>query len=472
MAHQTIADFRGGLDVRRGIQAGTPGTLFDGLNIHINPGGHVENRLAAVPWAVLPTTFGLAANASKLYVFGPATATPPAVPANMLYQSLTHPGAFALTRVRDVDMFQGKPYVLAEFSNGDVLHFYNGTVVAAWAPAGSLFGQKAVACVTLGTKVYAIAGSTLYFCEINDPTKWATATNGSGNIDLSTHLGGSESLTAIAVYIDRLAVFSGSTAQIWDVDPDPAKNFLVQTIPNMGALSAAATIPYGESDVFVLSPAGIRSLRVREMSQTNLATTYDIGAPIDDLVKLAAKEVFDISRVKAVVEPTFGRYMLGLGQTIYVFSYFPASKVSAWTPYDFGGVVDDWAVLGTQLYFRIGSGIFLLGGTTGDVYDTSPYRVVLPFMDGGSPFTIKSLDGIEVGCRGQWSINAGCNPMREDERENIANISGSTWGIGVVPVGMRGTHVGLEFSGATAAKAVLESVVLHYTPESDKDNGA
>jgi hypothetical protein len=471
MAHQTIADFRGGLDVRKGIRAGTPGTFFDGLNVHINSGGQIENRLALVPWAVVPAnSYGLAASATKLYVFGPTAS--PALPSNMIYQAMTHPSAHALVRIRDADMFQGKPYVLAEFANGDVLHFYDGASVTAWAPAGTLYGQKAVACVTLGEKVYAIAGNTLHFCEVGDPTKWGTATNGAGNIDLSTNLGGSESLTGIAVYIDRLAVFSGTAAQIWSVDPDPDKNFLVQTIPNMGALAAMATIPYGESDVFVLTRSGVRSLRVREMSQTNLATTYDIGAPIDDLIRAAVRGMADVTRACAAVEPLWSRYLIALGQTVYAFSYFPASKVSAWSPYDFGGAVDAFAVLGNQLYVRIGAGVYLLGGENGATYDTSPYEAVLPFMDGQSPYTIKALDGIDVGCQGRWDIDAGANPKRPDERVNIANIQDSTWGDGRIPVGINGTHVGLRFHGRSPQKAVLESVVLHYTPFDDKDNGA
>lgn len=470
MAHQTIADFRGGLDVRRGIRAGTPGTFFSGSNIHINSGGQIENRLDLVPWALVPDTFGLAANASKLYVFGP-TANP-ALPSNMVYQALVHPGAHGLVKIRDVDMFQGKPYVLAEFSNGDVLHFYDGTAVTAWAPSGSLYGEKATACVTLGAKVYAIAGGTLHFCELDTPGTWGSGANGAGNIDLSTHLGGSESLTGIAVYIDRLAIFSGSAVQIWAVDPDPSKNYLVQTLPNLGALAAGATIPYGESDVFVLTRAGVRSLRVREMSQTNLATTYDIGAPIDDLIRAAVADMEDVTAARAVVEPLWSRYMIALGTKVYAFSYFPASQVSAWSPYDFGGEVEAFATIGNQLYVRIDGVVYLLGGPSGNAYGSNAYEVVLPFMDGQSPYTIKALDGIDVGCQGEWFIEAGCNPKREDERVPIANIAGSTWGDGRLPVGMTGTHVGLRFYGSSASKVVLESVVLHYTPVDDKDNGA
>jgi hypothetical protein len=98
--------------------------------------------------------------------------------------------------------------------------------------------------------------------------------------------------------------------------------------------------------------------------------------------------------------------------------------------------------------------------------------VVLPFMDGQSPYTIKALDGIDVGCQGRWDIDAGANPKRPDERVNIANIQDSTWGDGRIPVGINGTHVGLRFHGRSPQKAVLESVVLHYTPFDDKDNGA
>lgn len=472
MAHQTIADFRGGLDVRKGINAGTPGTFFIGTNVVLNDGGQIESRMAIVPWVDLPATSrGLAASGSKLYVFGPAGA--PSVPSNMIYQALIHPGAFTLDRIVAWTMFAGLPYVLGAFSNGDVLHFYNGAVVAAWAPAGALYGQKATGCVTLGKKVYVIAGNTLHFCELDTPATFATGINGAGNIDMSTNSGGSESLTAIAVYIDRLAIFSSRNVQIWSVDADPAKNYMVQTLPTLGALSAMAAVSYGESDVFVLARQGVRSLRVREMSQTNLATTYDIGAPVDRLVRPATKAIgANVVTAAGVVDPLTTRFWVAIGGDTFVFSYFPSAQVSAWSMFDFGGTVDGFAVLDDRIYVRIGTGVFIYGGEDGATYDTSPYEVVLPFMDGKSPFTIKSIDGIDVGCEGRWDIEIGCNPEQPDTRAVVARVSGSTYESGRIPVGIQGNRASIRLSGSNAALNRLDSLVLHYTPYDDKDAGA
>lgn len=471
MAHQTIADFRGGMDTRKSIVSGDPGTLYLGRNVHVTPGGQVESRLGLIGWADLPTTKGLAPSASTLYTFGHGAS--PAMPPRMAYQQLTHPSAHAMVRVVASCMFAGLPYVLAEYANGDVLHFYNGASVAAWAPAGALYGKRATGCVTLGKKVHVIEGNTLHFSELDDPTKFNTGTNGAGNIDLSTHLGGSESLSAIAVYIDRLAVMSANTTQIWAVDPDPSKYALIQTLPNIGALSHGGVVSFGDSDVFLLARSGIRSLRTRDMSQANLASRYDIGAPIDSDVLAALVAAGDGGAgAQSVVEPLHGRYMLAIGQSVFVFSFFPAGKVSAWTVYDFGQPVTEAAAMGDDLFLRVGSVVCILGGPTHDYYDSSTYEVVLPMMDGKSPHTIKALGGIDVGCEGRWDIEIGANVRYPSTREIVARIDGPTWGDGRIPAGMNGTHFGLRLSGSTPARAVLERVVLHFAPYDDKDNGA
>jgi hypothetical protein len=123
-------DFKAGVDRRRPISAGVTGTLWECVNAHITRGGDIEKRKAFVEtYALEPGTFGLAQAAGDLYVFGSAVA--PAMPADVTYQRLQHPDALAMTRIVDVDTFNGKLYVVAEYSDGATYHFYDGVIVAS-----------------------------------------------------------------------------------------------------------------------------------------------------------------------------------------------------------------------------------------------------------------------------------------------------------------------------------------------------
>jgi hypothetical protein len=144
MAYAILEDFKGGVDRRRPRYAGKPGTLWTGANVHISLGGDIEVRKALVDFGEFAEgTFGLVAAGQSLYTFGSEAAL--AVPSGVTYQRLSYPGA-AMTRFIDADLFSGKLYVIAEFGDGSVQHFYDGTLVAAWndgivrAYMGSLAG--------------------------------------------------------------------------------------------------------------------------------------------------------------------------------------------------------------------------------------------------------------------------------------------------------------------------------------------
>lgn len=475
MAHQIIGDFRAGQDRRKSILTSPPGTLYTGTNIHLTSGGEIESRMAFVPYIGLPAVArGLASNASTLYTFGP-TVTYPYLPAGMVYQAIDHPTpGRTLVRIVGHTMFEGKPYVLALYDDGSVIHYYNGTVVPAWAPGGGLEAYRATGCVTLGRKVFVVAGPSLHGCELDSPLVWNTGTNGAFTRDLSTHLEGSVNLSGIAVYIDKLAIFAPKSTQIWFADPDPAKDYIVQTLPNLGTIAGGSITSYGDSDVFLLARTGIRSLRARELSAANLATSYDIGAPVDPDVKPLVRALGPdaVARSVAIVDPVDGRYLLALGSRVFVFSFFPAGQVSAWTEYDLGAAVDAWATVDDRLFAMSGNQVFLYGGADGATYDASPYEAAPPYLDGKAPATIKAINGIDIGCDGDWTVEAGMNPDRPDSREVVAHITRSTFGLGRHVVNGEGTHIGLRLYGSAARRARLSTIIVHFTPYDDKDSGA
>lgn len=129
-----IKEFTGGLDTRRMAETTAGGVLMRGNNGHITRGGEFEKRAAFVPEYRLPegSTVGMAAGAVSIYVFGHGEA-PGGLPAQVLYQRLQHPdGETALDRILSYDLYASKIYVVGEFADGSIFHFYDGVRVDDW----------------------------------------------------------------------------------------------------------------------------------------------------------------------------------------------------------------------------------------------------------------------------------------------------------------------------------------------------
>jgi len=133
MPYMVVENYNGGMDRRRIRVDSAPNTLYNAVNCHINRGGQLESRKNFTAIYDLPDgqTFGLADKAGTLFTFGSDTAV--SVPSGITYQQLQHPdGSTGMSAIVDVDVFDGNLYVIAEFTDGSVYHYYNGTRVDFW----------------------------------------------------------------------------------------------------------------------------------------------------------------------------------------------------------------------------------------------------------------------------------------------------------------------------------------------------
>jgi hypothetical protein len=301
--------------------------------------------------------------------------------------------------------------------------------------------------------------------------EWDTATVGAGFVNMSTQDGGSAELTGLAVYQNRMAVFSRRNVQIWSVDSDEANNKQDQVLFNLGTRAPRTLAAFGDLDVFFLSESGVRSLRARDAS--NMASADDVGSPIDGelLAYMRALDEVLITQACAISEPFEGRYLLSVGPTIYVFSHFPGAKVSAWTTYTLdeiapGAIVTDWAVTYSNLVARVGDQLCLYGGLSGDEYDEDgafPYEVELPFLDAEIPTAKKSVEGFDVGAEGYWDIYLALDPKAPDVRELVAKIKDSTYGEQGRCAGVGdSTHFSLTLKGNSRGYARLANLAIHF----------
>ena len=316
------------------------------------------------------------------------------------------------------------------------------------------------------SKMYSTAGSLVHFSGIEAPLESNDATKEAGFLNLSTNAEGSERLTALANYQQNLAIFGERTTQVWFVDVQATGNQQLQVLNNTGAIAPGSVQELGDSDVLYLSESGLRSLQARDSS--NAAFSTDIGNPIDTLIieeingdRLAVREA------KAVVEPRDGRYMLAIGQKVYVFSFFPASKISAWSVYEPGFGIEAWAIVGRRLYVRGDDGVlYLLGSSNGVTRDDSRVRVQTPFLDAQKPATSKTWQGLDMACTGVWKVeictDPNCDTADDDNWQTVATVDRHTFGLGHVSFYATSQHISLRLTNEDEGIAEIGSLVLHF----------
>ncbi len=681
MAYLVISDFRRGVDRRRPITAGQPGQLWRCDNADISRGGDIVRAKAWTKVAQLPAgCFGLGYAGGTLWTFG-SNGQSADLPAALLYQRLEHPKGLPMTAVLDVELFDGQFYVIAEYNNGDVLHFYKGKLVeeiykgsgrfsgsvagvadalvsaiaadgyivrsipsgpitrlyiegragqsyaveasvsnlgktddgratvvvqrravqpkglvratatlsvlatsgtitalkvegvslipapitavadihetadalrvainsgtgahgfsatrvgptvtissdkpvngrllqvtqsAAGVTSGNVLfdgyqsqnaGQSQLVMVqfegayepedryqikidgklygfsggptTVGrsakthrNKLFTPGGSVLNFSALNDPTRWGldqTGQNiGAGFVNMQTAWGGSEPITAIENFNGSLAVFSASCVQIWDMDPDPQKIQLVQTIPNIGAVSRRASVAGMsgvDASVMFLSRAGIRTINPRGSSV--FGSLGNIGAPVDALVlaDMAASGTAILEKSCAFVEPSTDNVFVLVGTRAYRLVYDASNKISAWTRADLPGVFDHVAVAGDSVCALSGDAVYQYGGPSGDDVTDAEIVVEMPYLALEKPAHIKALTGIDVTCEGSWIVEMRTDPSHPEAKITIAEVQGSTWiGPNVLNVGQT-THASFVLRCKSPGPASLSALCIHY----------
>lgn len=327
---------------------------------------------------------------------------------------------------------------------------------------------------TIKTKVYSTSGSNLHFSGVDAPTKWTSDVTGAGLINMAKQASGSEDLLAMATYQNNAAIFSARTIQLWFLDIDPAQSQQVQVLKNTGTTAPLSVVTFGDRDVFYLDDSGVRSLQARDSS--NAAFSSDIGNPVDTLIQSARAVLPADWRDKAIglIEPEDGRFWLIMKTTIFVFSYFTNSKISAWSTYETGFNVDYAVVFNRRVYLRTGQTIYVYGGLDGDNYSAVSPIVGLPFLDAGKPGNRKKLIGLDASCDGEWNVYCGTDPIVTNPGyfDLLATIPYTTFNSENIGAVGEGSHFALRFVGKPGdARLRLGSVLIHYLDEGSEANG-
>lgn len=311
------------------------------------------------------------------------------------------------------------------------------------------------------------AGSLYRYCKLNDATDWtdANASSGAGFINLSNDSDGTERLVASVQYQTSVAIFARKSVRVYTLNTDAQENAFVQSIDNTGAIAPRSVIAYGNTDVFYLDDTGIRSIKARDAS--NAAFVSDTGSSIDPFVQAWTATLSEdvIEAAVAVIEPVDGRYWLAIGGRIFVLSYFPASKVNAWSHYEPGFTVTDFARIDRKVYARDDDTIYLYGGADGNTYPGAGEQistVELPFMSAQKPATFKKWQGFDMACEGQWDVDLLCDPNDETKVINVGIITQTTYGLPHIAVIGEFPLFAVKAVANAAGNAKISSMAFHY----------
>jgi hypothetical protein len=201
--------------------------------------------------------------------------------------------------------------------------------------------------------------------------------------------------------------------------------------------------------------------------QINLAAAVsDVGSAIDLILQPIVRDKPDKAQAaRATLQPIQGRYWLHLDSKIYVLSYFPSSKITAWSIFDPGFEVQEFAVVQNRVFARGPDGqVYLYGGPTLNQYDSCKVTVRTPHLPVESPTTTKRIKSLDVMCEGAWSLSAGMLPNQLGAFELVANLSNNTYGEKSIPFAGAGSHLAVHMEHQAPGPAKLAAIHANIQP--------
>jgi hypothetical protein len=318
-------------------------------------------------------------------------------------------------------------------------------------------------------RVWSPVASLWRYCSLTDATIWdpSDTTDGhdAGFINVAQDAEGAQTIICAARYQNYAAVYCETCVVLYTLDTDPSNFAKYMVLDNTNTESPKSAIRYGNNDVFHLDPTGVRSLRA--LNASNAPYISDVGNAIDTFVLEFLDTLTEAERRDAVatIEPRDGRYWLAVGERIFVLSYFPGAKISAWSYYSPGFAVTDFTRVGRQLYARAGSTIYLYGGADAQTYpgdDEMVTLVELPFLSAGTPATRKGLTGFDAALTNEWKVEVLGDPNREDKTVGVGTIDKSTYAQGDDNLPGQAQLVAFKMTCRRRGRRTFSMAQIHY----------
>lgn len=458
----TFDRFDYGLDLRKGLSTSDANRLRVLKNAYATEGKTIRKRPGSVKEVTLEAgTVGLFAGQGKIHTFYGGTTT--ITHANTFYiaNNARHPTlpALAITKVHYADVFNGFMYAAIEYSNGDIRHHYFDGALPGATHIADVNCPNTRQAIKISSKLWAIsaASDVVRFCMTNSPRDWTTVNN-AGFLPTALQQSGSSAATALGFYSNRLVVFFADSAQIWQVDVDPAKHAFLQ------AVDVGANLPYSHvnmaGDVFFLSKGGVRTITRQEVT-TNLIDA-DVGSPIDRA--LTAGALIDIANAKGQYYRGGGQYWLYAGTKAAVYTFSRTTGVSAWSLYEFPFALDYIDELNADLFIRAGNNVYKLNQSVktddGVLY---PVVIEMAYLDFKSPGMLKQIIGMDAVVTGSCNIAHRYDQRSTDLITNPAVlITGDTMPSAIYPVELMTTNLAPVINNLDDQEFELHQLIYYF----------
>ncbi|MFC4727148.1 hypothetical protein [Coralloluteibacterium thermophilus] len=253
-------------------------------------------------------------------------------------------------------------------------------------------------------KVFGAYRDVTRFSATANPRDWS-AVEDAGFLDTGQQSPVSSETKVLAFYRGNMALWTPSTMQLWQVDPDPSQMSLLDTIEGIGSIWPKATAPVA-GDVYFLSTLGVRSVSIAGGS-TNLQSG-DIGMPVDVLVQAELLALQEGEEPLAFYYPSAGQYWLAFPRVVLVFTQSQIGGVGAWSAYDLPWPVEAHAQREGELYLRSGDVIYQVDENALDDDGVDFDGVIQwPWLDFGPAGMTKMLHAFDLIGTGMAEVQFG-----------------------------------------------------------------
>jgi len=285
---------------------------------------------------------------------------------------------------------------------------------------------------------------------------------------MSSESEGTEILLAAAPYNGFIAVFSSDSIRIWTLEADADENVIEQVLENTGTFAPQSVTSYGATDCFYLDVSGIRSIKSRDGYDAGYVS--DVGSAIDDFVReiITTAGPAVVARATGAIDPLDGRYLLALDDKVITLSYFPGSKITAWSYMSPGVVFSKLVPAKRRLMARGGDTIYVYGGLEGDAYpNANEFETVVetPFMSANDPAAVKMLKGFDLAVEGEWLVEVLVDPNDTTKKITAGTFNKTTYHLPPAKLPGHTSHVAFRFTCSTAGAARILTAAIHFEKE-------
>ena len=165
---------------------------------------------------------------------------------------------------------------------------------------------------------------------------------------------GAQIAYALGQFKNQLIVYFNDSAQVWNVDPNPALNSLRDKIFGIGTRYPRGAASFA-SDNFFLADVGVRSITVNQL--TDNLQDNDVGSPVDTLlvptISAHSSRSRSISRRRGSTGSCSARRHGSIPSRA-------RRRSAAWSKYTFPFVLNDITQLDNVTYLRSGDNVYKL----------------------------------------------------------------------------------------------------------------